>query len=97
MSGHFFFFGSYYENITSKALRNSVKELADEYVTLDSGEKIKEAIVRYANNGDAYYSVLSENGDILFMVSYELVIKPSDGGENMRFSLDNAIPAFSIK
>lgn len=91
MSGHFFFFGSYYENITSKALRNSVKELADEYVTLDSGEKIKEAIVRYANNGDAYYSVLSENGDILFMVSYELVIKPSDGGENMRFSLDNAI------
>jgi len=57
-------------------LRNSVKELADEYVTLDSGEKIKEAIVRYANNGDAYYSVLSENGDILFMVSYELVIKP---------------------
>lgn len=91
MSGHFFFFGSYYENITSNALRNSVKELADEYVTLESSEKINEAIVRLANEGDAYYSVLNQNGDILFMVSYELVVKPADGGENMRFSLDSAI------
>lgn len=91
MIGQLVFFGKYYEGRKTKGLSRSVEAFSKEYLALDSVDDINKKIVEYANSGDAYYAVVTENGELLFMVTYELVVNPSDGGEPIKFSLDNAI------
>lgn len=91
MIGQLVFFGKYYEGIKAKGLSRSVEAFSQEYLELDSIDNINKTIVKYANSEDAYYAVVTENGEVLFMVTYELIVNPSDGGEPIKFSLDSAI------
>lgn len=89
--GQTIFFGKYYEGIKSRGLSKSVSDLSKEYALMENADEINRMLVKYANENDAYYAVMTENGEVLYMVTYELVVKPEDGGKPIRFTLDGAV------
>ena len=91
MIGQFFLFGEYYAYTKAKDISNYVNDFSEEYAALKNDDDINHEIVNYSNLSDAYYAIISENGEMLYMVSYELIISPDNGGENLKFSLDNAV------
>ncbi len=91
MIGQFFLFGEFYAYTKAKDVSEYIDQFSEEYTKLENADDINYAIVNYSNSSDAYYAVISENGEMLYMVSYELIIAPDNGGENLKFSLDNAV------
>ena len=74
MIGQFFLFGEYYAYTKAKDISNYVNDFSEKYAALKNDDDINHEIVNYSNLSDAYYAIISENGEMLYTVSYELVI-----------------------
>lgn len=91
MLGQSLFFGKYYEEVKVRSLSKAVDRFSGEYLNLSDHDEINTTIVKYANSTDAYYAVTAENGEVLHMVSYEMVIKSDVDKRLVKFTLDSAI------
>lgn len=88
--GHLVFFHRYYTYLITERLMETVTEFSDAYQNWHTDDEINDGIIDYSNNSDLYVMVMSETGDPLHMVSYDMLIRDEIGGE-YRITLDNAI------
>lgn len=88
--GQLFFFHRYYTYLVTRRLVNTVESFSEEYTGWESSEEINSGIIKYSGDGNFYIMVMGENGDLLHMVSYEMMIGTEDGGE-ARVTLDDAV------
>ena len=88
--GQLFFFHRYYTYLITRRLVNTVESFSQEYLDWESNDEINSGIVNYSNDGNVYIMVMGENGDLLHMVSYEMLIR-TETGEEARVTLDDAV------
>lgn len=87
--GQIYFFPKYYTRVITDKTKSLLTDFSKEYSNCRSDEEIMAVMGNYSKSGDVYIAVMSSEGDLLHMLSYEMNIK-TDGG-NARVTLDNAI------
>jgi len=88
--GQILFYGKLYAYHQTNSMKNTIDDFEKTYIKLYDYDSINSTIVDYSNENDSYIMIVSENGDILHSLSYDMTVYDSVG-RLYRFSLDRAV------
>lgn len=94
LAGQMYLFPRYYTYVITENAKALLSDFSRDYSECADDEEVMDIMENYSKNCESYIAVMSADGELLHMLSYEMYIKTENGIE--RINLDNAIRSEQI-